>query len=73
MHIMKEVCYMITSFSAIPFFYDRVVNSSDSYVFYFATCTAAIHYNKGSVVDSRKFEGYVYLRKTIVALRICNH
>ena len=71
MHIMKEVCYMITSFSAIPFFYDRVVNSSDSYVkdaAYFATRTAAIHYNKGSVVDSRKFEGYVYLRKTIVAL-----
>ena len=32
MQIMKEVCYMITSFSAIPLFYDRVVNSSDSYV-----------------------------------------
>ena len=32
MHIMKEVCYMITSFPAISFFYDRVVNSSDSYV-----------------------------------------
>ena len=32
MHILKEVCYMITSFPAIPFFYDRVVISSDSYV-----------------------------------------
>ena len=31
MHILKEVCYLIT-FPAIPFFYDRVVLSSDSYV-----------------------------------------
>ena len=66
MHIMKEVCYMITSFSAIPFFYDRVVNSSDSYVK--DTVFISQHVLQGSVVDSRKFEGYVYLRKTIVAL-----
>ena len=32
MYILEEVCYMITSFPAIPFFYDRVVLSSDSYV-----------------------------------------
>ena len=36
---------------------------------YFATRIATIHYNKQSVVDSRKFEGYcVYLKKAIVAL-----
>ena len=35
---------------------------------YFTTLVANIHDNKWSVVDSRKIEGYVYLRKTIVAL-----
>ena len=71
MHILKEVCYMITSFPAIPFFYDRVVISRDLYVtdtVFISQRTAAIHYNKRSVDDSRKFEGYVYLTKTIVAL-----
>ena len=29
--MLKEVCYMITLYSSIPFFY-RVVISSDSYV-----------------------------------------
>ena len=29
---------------------------------------AVIHYKKWSLVDSGKFEGYVYLRKGIVAL-----
>ena len=44
---------------------------SDRYVkdtVYFTTFVAPIHYNKQSVVDSRKFEGYVYFRKAIVAL-----
>ena len=35
---------------------------------YFTTLVATIHYNKQFVVDSRKIEKYVYLRKPIVAL-----
>ena len=81
MHILKEVYYMMTSFPAIHFFYDRVIISREllkwsicqGYFAYFATLAAAIHYNKQSEVASRKFEGYVYLRKTILALWICNH
>ena len=45
---------------------------SDSYVkdtVYFTTPVATFHYNK-RCVDSRKIEGYVYLRKTIAALLI---
>ena len=38
------------------------------FIVYFTTFVAPIHYNKQSVVDSRKFEGYVYFRKAIVAL-----
>ena len=35
---------------------------------YFTTLVEAVYNNKRSVVDSRKFEEYVYLRKTIVDL-----
>ena len=35
---------------------------------YFTALVANIHDNKWSVVDSIKIEGYVYLRKTILAL-----
>ena len=78
MHILKEVCYMMTSFPAIHFFYDRVIISREhlkwsicqGHCVYFTALAAVIHYNKRSVVDSRKFEGYVYLMKTIVALWI---
>ena len=80
MHILKEVCYMMTSFPVIHFFYDETLfhgstwsDPCQGHCVYFTTLVAAIHYNKRSVVDSRKFEGYVYLRKTIVALWICNH
>ena len=35
----------------------------------FTSFIAAVHYEKQSVVNSRRFEGYyVYLRKKIVAL-----
>ena len=35
---------------------------------YFTTLVATIHYSKRSVIDSRRIEAYVSLRKTIVAL-----
>ena len=81
MHILKEVCYVMVSFPAIHFFYDRVIISREHlqwsicqrYFAYFATLAATIHYNKRSVVDSRKFERCVYLRKAILALWISNH
>ena len=41
---------------------------SDRYLKVDTSLVAAIHYNKTSLVDSRKFEGYVYLSKAIVAL-----
>ena len=67
---------MTTSFPAIHFFYDSVIISREHLkqstcqgnCVYFSTLVATIHYNKRSVVDSRKIEEYVYLRKTIVAL-----
>ena len=45
-------------------------NSRQKNCVYFTALVATIHYNKQSVigVDSTKIEGYVYLRKTIVAL-----
>ena len=73
--ILKEVCYMTTSFPASHFFYDSVIISREHLkqctwqgnCIYF-TLVGVIHYNKWSVVDSRKIEEYVYLRKTIVVL-----
>ena len=64
---------MTTSFPASHFFYDSVVISREHLkqstfqgnCVYFIALLATIHYNKRSVVDSRKIEEYVYLRKTI--------
>ena len=75
MHILKEVCYM-TSFPTIHFIYDSIIISQEHLkqstcqgtCVYFTTLIATIHYNKQPVVDSRKIEGYIYLRKTIAAL-----
>ena len=62
MHVLKKVCYMTTSFTAIHFFYDSVFISREHLkkstcqgnCVYFTTLFATIHYNKRSVVDSRK-------------------
>ena len=35
---------------------------------YFKTIVAAIHENKRSMADSRKFEGYLYIRIDIITL-----
>ena len=75
MHILKKVGCM-TSFPAIHFFYDSVIISREHLkqsacqrnCVYYTTLVATIHYNGRSVLDSRKIEEYVYLRKTIVAL-----
>ena len=76
MHILKEVCYMTTSFLAIHFFYESVIilrehlkqSTCQGNCAYFTTLVATIHYNKRSLVDLRKIEEHVYFRKTIVAL-----
>ena len=62
MHILKKVCYMTTSFTAIHFFYDSVIISREHLKqstcqgnrLYFTILFTTIHYNKRSVVDSRK-------------------
>ena len=48
MHMLKEVCSMTTSFPANYFFS----------VFISKELVTAIHYDKSSVLYSRKFEGY---------------
>ena len=61
MHILKEICFITTSFPAIHFFYDSVVISREHLkkstcqrnCVYFTTLFATIHYMR-SVVDSRK-------------------
>ena len=62
-HILKEVCFMTTSFPAIQFFYyDSVIISREHLkksicqrnCVYFTTPFATIHWNKRSVVGSRK-------------------
>ena len=76
MYTLKEVCYMTTLFSAIYFFYDSVIISREhlkrsmcqGHCAYFTALVVTMHYDKRSVFNSRKFEGYVYLRKTMVAL-----
>ena len=62
MHILKEVCFITTSFPAIHFFYDSVIISREHLkkstcqenCVYFTILFATVHYNKRSVVDSRK-------------------
>ena len=62
-HILKEVCFMTTSFPNIHFFYyDSVIISREHLkksicqrnCVYFTTPFATIHWNKRSVVGSRK-------------------
>ena len=61
-HILKEVCFMTTSFPASHFFHNSVIISRAHFkkstcqrnCVYFATLFKTIHYNKWSVVDSRK-------------------
>ena len=62
MHILKNVCYMTTSFTTIHFFYDSVIISQQHLkqstcqgnCLYFTIIFATIHYNERSAVDSRK-------------------
>ena len=77
MHILKEVCYMMTSFPAIHIFHYSVIFSLErlkrslyqEHCVYFTTLIATtIHYNNRSVVALRKIKEYVYFRKTIVVL-----
>ena len=83
MHILKDVCYMTTSFPAIHFFYDGGIISREHLkqstcqgnCVYFTTLFVTIHYNKWSVVDSKKswrvclFEEN-HCRKTIALLKM---
>ena len=72
MYILKEVCYMATSIPVIHFLYSTIVSLiqgstwSDLYVknVLFISNTCCSH----PLVDWRKFEQYVDLRKAIVAL-----
>ena len=62
MHILKKVCYMATSFTAIHFFYDSVIilpvylkqSTYKGNCLYFTILFAIIYYNKRSAVDSIK-------------------
>ena len=62
MHILKEICFITTSFPAIYFFCDSVSISREHLKkctcqrssVYFTTLFATIHYCKRSMVDSRK-------------------
>ena len=62
MHILKEVCFITTSFPAIHFFYDSVIISREHLkkstcqrnCVYFTTLFATIYYCKRCMVDSRK-------------------
>ena len=68
-YALKEVCYFTTSIAAIHFFYDNVIiswehlkrSTSQRHCVYFTTLFAT----KKIVVDSRKFEEYVYLMGAI--------
>ena len=67
---------MTTSFLGIRFFYDSFIIWREHlkqfiswrHCGYFATLVTTIHYNKRSVIDFKKIEEYVYLRKAIVVL-----
>ena len=76
-HILNEVCYLTASIAAIQFFYGSVIISRDHskrskcqgriLCLFHNTCSSHPYYNKWSVVDSRKFKWYAYLKKVIVA------
>ena len=69
-------CYLTRLFAAIHFYFGSVIILREDlkrYIcqgncVYFTTLVTASHYYKRSVVNSRKLEGYVYLRKAIKAL-----
>ena len=76
MHILKNVCYITTSFSAIHFFYDSVIVSQEHLkqstvketVFisqYFLQPSIILN---GLRLIREKVVEYVYLRKTIEVL-----
>ena len=74
--MLKEVCHMATSFPAIYFLYDSAIilrehlkqSICQGHCVYFTTLVVAIYYDKQTVFDSRKFERYFCLRKTMVGL-----
>ena len=69
--MLKEVCYITTHVSIFPMIVlsFRLKRSiCQKHCAYFTTLVVTIHYEKRSVFDSRKYEGYVYLRKVLVAL-----
>ena len=65
--INLKVCYLMT-FSVIISREHLKRTISQGHCAYFTTLVAIIYYNKRYVFDSRKFEGYVYLKKTILVL-----
>ena len=76
MYILKEACYLATSFPAVHFFYGSVIISREHLKrsncqglcdYFIILVVLAIHFNKRSVVDTR-FKGHVYLMKAILAL-----
>ena len=81
MHILKKVYYMMTSFPAIYFSIIRSLFHGSTWSDPYDKDTLFIsqHLLQQSIITSslwlirEKTEGYVYLRKTIVALWICNH
>ena len=76
MDILKDVCYLTTSIADIHVFYGSVIISREQlkrsicqgHCIYFTILVAAIHYKKQAVVDSKKFDGYFYLKKAIIVL-----
>ena len=54
MYILNGVYYLTTSVAAIK---DSKQGICQGHCIYFTTLAAAVHYNKPSVVESRKFEG----------------
>ena len=64
MHILKKVCYMTTSFTAIHFFYEAIHMSRKLSLFHNIFCNHPLR----KKVEEKKLKEYVYLRKTIVAL-----
>ena len=86
MNILKNVCHITTSFTAIHFFYDSVIisrqhlkqSTCQGNCLNFTILFATIHYNKRSAVDSRQihpfFEVYcaVFIGCTNAVTR-CTH
>ena len=80
MHILKEVCYILTSFPAIHFFYDRVIISWEHLKWCMSRtlCFFSQHWLQPSIITSdlwlirEKLKG-MFMRKTILAFWICKH